>query len=303
VLLEAITAYHDVVRNIHLIEIAKSNEDNVRQQLQLEDERVERGSGITTDVLQAKSRLQIAKERRVLLEGRLRQAVAAYQQVFGTAPDLAGMAEPVPPVSMLPADEDSAVALALTDNPALVVSNKGIAIAEEEREAARSQFFPTIDLVGHANHENNVDGVEGLRRDYGVVVRVTWELFSGFETRARVAESSAVYWQRIHEKDDATRHVSEEVRRSWDALETARQRVELLQNAVNIADEVYVSRQKLRESGKESSLNVLDSLSEFKTAQINFVDASYDARIAVYRVLRSTGHLRPEDMGLKAAED
>jgi len=301
VLLEAITAYHDVLRDVHLIEIAKSDEDNLRQQLQLEDERVERGSGITVDVLQAKSRLQIAKERRVALEGRLRQAAAAYQQVFGVAPDIAGLDEPVPPVSLLPADQGSAVQLALADNPALAVSAKGIAIAEQQRRIARSEFFPTFDVVARAGWENNVDGVEGHRTDYSVVLRVTWEIFSGFETRARVASSSAVYQQRKSENIDTGRHVSEEVRRAWDDLETSRQRVELLQNAVNIAEDVYAARQKLRESGKESAINVLDALSELKTAQINFVNAGYDARVAVYRVLRAMGHLRPQDMGLTVA--
>jgi adhesin transport system outer membrane protein len=252
-------------------------------------------------VLQAKSRLQLAKERRVAFEGRLRQAEAAYQQVFGDAPDVADLNQPMPPIALLPVDEDAAVQMALTENPALKVAAKGIAIAEEERRAARADYFPKFDLVARSSWENNVDGVEGLREDYSFLVRMTWEIFSGFETRSRVASAAHTYQQRISENYDATRHVSEDVRRAWEDLDTSRKRVELLQNAVNIAEEVYVARQKLRESGKESSLNVLDALSELKTAQINFVDASYDARIAVYRVLRAMGRLRPQDMGLTVA--
>jgi adhesin transport system outer membrane protein len=301
VLLEGIVAYHEVLRERSLIEIAQSDEDNVREQLKLEDERVEKGSGIAVDVLQAKSRLQLAKERRVAFEGRLHQAKAAYQQVFGDAPDIAGLDQPVPPAKLLPGDEQSAVNLAMTENPALQASAKGIALAEQDREAARADFFPKLDFVARSSWENNVDGVKGLREDYSFLVRVTWEIFSGFETKSKVASAAATYQQRISENYDATRHVAEDVRRAWEELDTARQRVELLQNAVNIAQAVYEARQKLRESGKESSLNVLDSLSELKTAQINFVDAGFDARIAVYRVLRAIGHLRPQDMGLKVA--
>jgi adhesin transport system outer membrane protein len=129
-------------------------------------------------------------------------------------------------------------------------------------------------------------------------VRVTWEFFSGFGTRAKVKRASAVYNQRMSEFNDTSRRVTEEVRLAWENFETSKQRVELLQNAVNIADEVYSARQRLREAGKESSINVLDALSELKTAQINFVDASYNARLSVYRTLRAMGHLRPMDMGL-----
>lgn len=299
VLFEAITAYHEVLRQTRLIEIAKSDEENLQTQLQLEDERVQRGSGITVDVLQAKSRLQLAKERRVALEGRLQEAIARYQQVYSTSPDVAGLLDPIPPIALLPADVDTAISMALSDNPALKASERGIAIASQERIAARSDFFPRLDLVGTAAYDHDVDGVEGYRENYSIVLRVTWEFFSGFATQSRVRRASAVYGQRMSEFNDAGRRVTEEVRLAWDNLETSKERVELLQNAVNIAEEVYDARQRLREAGQESSINVLDSLSELKTAEINFVDASYNARLSVYRVLRAVGHLRPQDMGLE----
>src|SRR5690606_38912353 len=109
-------------RQTRLIEIAKSDEENLQTQLQLEDERVQRGSGITVDVLQAKSRLQLAKERRVALEGRLQQAAARYQQIYSTAPNIAALVDPVPPIALLPEDLDTAVTIALEDNPALDAS-------------------------------------------------------------------------------------------------------------------------------------------------------------------------------------
>jgi adhesin transport system outer membrane protein len=301
VMLDAITAYHEILREERMIEIAKSDEENVQTQLHLENERVDRGSGITVDVLQAKSRLQQAKERRVAFEGRLRDAVSVYKQIFNIAPNIASLVEPVPPMSLLPATRDAAEQMAIVDNPAIAVGNKGIDIAKQERTVARSEFFPKFDLVGRAGYENDVDGVVGYRENYSVVVRATWEFFSGFGTQARVAKAAAVYHQRINEQDDTQRKVLDEVRTAWEDLSTARQRVELLENAVNIASEVYDARQKLRESGKESALNVLDSLSELKTAQINFINASYDARLAVYRVLRAIGHLSPQTMGLQTA--
>jgi adhesin transport system outer membrane protein len=298
VLFEAITAYHEVLRQTRLIEIAKSDEENLQTQLQLEDERVQRGSGITVDVLQAKSRLQLAKERRVAFEGRLKDAVARYQQVYSTAPNVAGLIDPIPPMGMLPADVDTAISMALDENPAVNASARGIDIAGQERIAARSDFFPRFDLVGSAGYDQDVDGVEGYRENYSIVLRMTWEFFSGFQTQSRVKRAAAVYNQRMSEFNDTGRRVTEEVRLAWENLQTSKERVELLQNAVNIAEEVYAARQRLREAGQESSINVLDSLSELKTAQINFVDASYNARISVYRVLRAVGHLRPQDMGL-----
>jgi adhesin transport system outer membrane protein len=300
-LFEAITAYHEVIRNIRLIEIAKQDEATLQQQLQLEDERVTRGSGIAVDVLQAKSRLQQAKERRVAFEGRLREAKARYAEIFNKDPAIEELVEPVPPVALLPEDVQSATSIAVQDSPVLAVSEQSIDIAARQREVARSEFFPKLELVGRANYENNVEGVSGHRDDYSVLVQVTWELFSGFRTSAATARTAATRLQRVEERNETARKIAEETRLAWESLRTARQRVELLQNAVNIAEEVYNSRVKLRAAGKETAINVLDSLSEARTAQINFVNASYDARVSVYRLLRAIGHLQPKDMGLTVA--
>jgi len=71
-LFAAISAYLDVLRNTRLLELAGANESTIQRQLKLEDERVKRGAGIAIDVLQAKLRLQVSKERRVAFEATLR---------------------------------------------------------------------------------------------------------------------------------------------------------------------------------------------------------------------------------------
>jgi outer membrane protein, adhesin transport system len=96
----------------------------------------------------------------------------------------------------------------------------------------------------------------------------------------------------------AARKIEEDVRVAYAKLETDRVRVDLLENAVNIAEEVFVARAKLREAGKGAQLDVLDAQSEVFSAQINLIKADFDARIAVYRVALSTGFLTPEMLGL-----
>lgn len=56
-LFEGTSAYVDVLRQFRLVQLARGNEATILRQLNLEDERVQRGSGIAVDVLQAKSRL------------------------------------------------------------------------------------------------------------------------------------------------------------------------------------------------------------------------------------------------------
>lgn len=297
-LFEGISNYHGVLRQSRLVALARQNEDVLKRQLRLEDERVRRGSGIAVDVLLAKTRLQLAVERRVQLAGALEEAVARYTQVFGHPPDLKQLREPTITLPSIDQKLDRAIAIAKEKNPLLAVTNNQIEVARHGKEAARAGYFPRVDVVGSANWEENFDGIEGVRRDWSVTLRATWELFSGFATRSGVA--AAAFQQAVAQSEhrNKVRKVVEDLQISLQQLKTARRRVELLDNAVNIAQAVFDSRRKLRDAGRETAINVLDAQSEVFAARINLVAAQFDAAVAAYRVLFSTGMLTPEVLGL-----
>ena len=301
-LFEGVNAYVNVLRQKRLIELAQANEDTIQIQLNLEDERVQRGSGIAVDVLQAKSRLQIAKERRVNFEGGLEDAVSTYAQVFGHAPEIDELIDPVPPVERLPTELEAAIDLGLRENPAVGNSDATIEVVRERRRAIRAEYLPTFDMVGTANNENNNNAVIGTRRDYSVILQATWDLFNGFSTQANMAQAAFDYGASKDNYAFVVRKVVEQVRLSWQALLTVRERMELLENAINIASEVFDARQKLREAGKETVINVLDAESEIFNAQINFTAAAYDERVAVYQLLLAMGRLNAQNLELAAVD-
>lgn len=302
VLLEGVAAYLDVVRGRRLIDIARLNEENIQRQLQLEDERVRRGAGITVDVLQAKSRLQIAKERRVAFEGRLRLATARYIQVFGQAPDIDTLEDVIPPENLVPKSLDEALAAARQHSPDAWINQFTARADEARRDAARSAFYPTVDLIGSAEFENDANGTPGNDKTYGVFVRGRWEFFSGFKTQAQLRAAARTLEASKARHTFSRRRVDENMRSAWENLETQRRRVELLRNAAKIAEEVLIARRRLRFAGKETALNVLDAEAEVFTARINLVDADYDSRIAAYGALRATGLLNESTLGLETAQ-
>jgi adhesin transport system outer membrane protein len=294
---EGARTYIDVLRYARLVELAFNNESTVQRQLSLEDERVQRGAGISVDVLQAKARLQTAKERRVQFEGQLREAVARYMQLFGHEPSPGIMEDPVLDDGTLPKTKDDAVKRALTDSPQIAFSGRQIDFQETRRDAAAADYYPRIDIVARGVKEDNIDGVVGERTQWSVLVQGRWQLFNGFQTQAAVAEAS---YRTAASRDNmlaVTREVSQEVETSWNELMTARERVDLLENAVALAAEVFDSRRRLRDTGRETALNVLDAENELYNARINLVGATFDARRASYRLLQGTGALTPRALG------
>jgi len=298
VFLEGISAYLNVLREQKLINVAILNERNIQNQLRLEDERVQRGAGITVDVLQAKSRLQIARERRVAFEGRLRAASARYLQVYGTPPEVATLEDVRPPAGILPQTLDDAIRLGNAENPNGRISDFTARANDDRRDVEKSEYYPTLDVVGSAEYEDNTGGIEGRQDTYSLFLRGRWEFFSGLKNRARVEAASKTYEASKSTHAYTLRKVDEEVRIAWENLLTQRERVSLLENAVTIADEVLRARRQLREAGKETALNVLDAEGEVFNAQINRIEADYDARIAAYRVMYATGQLNEKNLGL-----
>ena len=293
--------YLEILRNVRLIKVAQTTEKTIRTQLELEDERVQRGSGIAVDVLQAKSRLQVAKEQRVAFEGRLQEALARYNQLFGHMPDIARLEDIRPKESLIPESLDSAVEQARQFHPALRQVRFQTDIAREGRRIAKAEYYPTVDLVGAIDYEDNISTTRGIKRDQSLLVRARWEFFSGFRTRARLEVASRVLASRKDTYNFASRRIEEDVRVAWDQLMTGRRRVDLLQNAVNLAIEVFNAKKRLRESGKETALNVLDAEREVSDARIKLITADYDARIASYLLARRTGMLTPEVLGVEVA--
>lgn len=299
VLFEGINAYVEVLRQQTLVELARDSERTIMQQLHLEDERVQRGAGIAVDVLQAKSRLQLAKERRIAFEGGLKDAITRYIQVFNHPPDLPKMERPVPPADLLPDTLEGAVSAAEGENPAVDASLATVEVASERRRLARSGYYPTVNIVASADRERNVDLVQGTRKAMSVVLQTTWNLFNGFATQAGVRQAAHDYQAAQSNHESVRREVVENIRLAWDELITAQQRVELLDNAVAIAAEVFDARQKLRSAGRETVINVLDAENELYNARINLTTAEGDRTIAVYRVLQGMGRLDRPALGIK----
>ncbi len=291
-------AYIDVLRSVRLVELARNNELTVQRQLNLEDERVQRGAGVAIDVLFAKSRLQIAKERRVAFEGQLQEAVARYEQLFGRTPPMNAMSEPVVAQALLPASREDALKVALQDNPNLTSASRQIDLAATRQTAAESDYYPRIDLVGRGTLDHNSEGNRGERTEVTALIRARWQIFNGFATQAAVAQASYQIAARRDQFDASRRQVTEQVDTAWSELETANRRVALLENAVSIASEVFDARRRLRDAGRETAINVLDAENEVYNARINLVSAAFDARRAAYRVLLATGRLTPANLGI-----
>jgi adhesin transport system outer membrane protein len=293
-LLEAATAYLDVLRQVELASLSEDNVANLQKQLELEDARVERGSGIAVDVLQSKSRLQIALERQAAFGGAMKDARARFLQVFNEDASPETMELPNVPLEEVPPTVEEAAEMAARYNFDIQNSEYASDIAQLSRKSARAGYYPSVDFVSSYNVDNNVAGINGTEERAAATMNTSWNLFNGLADRARIKRAAEDYESAQENLRYSKRKTEESVKLAWSALVTSKQRLELLDNAVNIAGEVFDARKRLRDAGKDTAINVLDAENELFRARIDAASARYDYYIAVYRILQAMGKLDPQ---------
>ncbi len=297
-LLDGIVAHLRILQTRQLHILARANEETVKKQLALEDARVERG--IAVDVLLSKARLQVAQETRVSVEGLANAASVRYRQLFGELPDIPALEDIKGDPSRLPGTLEDAYKISHASHPLLAARKLQIDIAERKKTAAAADYYPIVDLLGTASREDNVDGARGVDETVSGQVRVRWNLYAGGETIAREKSAGSEISLGRARLSRTTRQIEEQVGLAWQQYENAQVRRVLLENAVTIAGQVMLAREKLRDAGRETAINVLNAKSELFQTQIKYVGADFSHRIASFRLLRSIGQLTPDGLGIAA---
>ncbi|MEK7246780.1 MAG: TolC family protein, partial [Pseudomonadota bacterium] len=181
VILEGVVGYLDLMRRTRLLEFSRGSEDNVKRQTELEDARVQRGSGFSTDVLQSKRQLASAQAARARAEGALQVARNRYLNVFDKLPERpATMAMPRLPLDLLPATLNEVVDIAGKENPQLKAAKMSTEIARNNvAKTFSDKFAPTINAVGENNYKNDFDGTLGQKHDRLIKVEAKYSFNLG----------------------------------------------------------------------------------------------------------------------------
>ena len=291
-------AYIDVLVQSKLVKLAIENQQVIQTQMGLENERVTRGSGMAVDVLLAKARLQLASERLIAFKGDLQAAQIHYKRIFGHEPGIRNMSYVSNLSVALPKLLEDGMTQALSANVDLLVATLQLELAEKERKSIAADRWPVIDLVGTIRSENDYAAREGQGDEYSVLLTANWSLFAGLRTYSKERVAIAQREKHRFVVMDMQRRIEEDVERAFDALETARRRAEMLQNAYTISEEIFSARVALRKAGKDTAINVLDARSETFQARINLYRAEADSHLAELKLLLAMGRLTPATVGI-----
>ena len=295
ILLDAVTAYMDVLRYGAEIELSRSSERVVRRQLQAARDRLEVGEVTRTDVAQAEARLAQAGAEWVMAEGGMMSARAFFRQVIGAPPGTLSR----PPVPMgLPETEEEALAAAAASNPSIVASSFVAQASEADIDVAAASLRPQVAIVGDVRQRFGPSDLIDSKTDVSLMATVRVPIYQGGAANARIRQSKQISAQRRLELDQTRRAVQEQVAHAWRALTSARAQIAAFESQVAAAAVALDGVEQETRVGLRTTLDVLDAEQEHFKAQINLVRAQREEIVAAYQLKSAIGALTARQLGL-----
>ncbi|WP_247877912.1 TolC family outer membrane protein [Azospirillum sp. TSO22-1] len=300
VLLNAATAYLDLVQNQAVLTLNTNNEQVLRRQLEAARDRFRVGEYTRTDVSQSESRLAASIANRISSEGTVAASRAVYERFIGTMP---GKNLKAPkPTFKLPATLDEVAEMARANHPSVLAA----AFTEAaQRDAVDQQFgrlLPSARLTAQGSRTYDPGTSSGLtinRQDSGSFqAQVVIPLYSAGQPEALVREAKETANQARIQIDETRRQVAAAAISSWQGLMTARASIDSFQTQIKAAQIALEGVRQEAQVGSRTVLDVLNQEQELLNGRVNLVRAQRDEMVQAFTVLSAIGQLTAQQLRL-----
>jgi len=298
VLLEAVTAYINVVRDRVILSLRENNVLVLEQERQATADRFEVGELTRTDVAQADSRLAQALSERTEAQGNLNSSNANYVEVVGTAPG--DLMRPALPAG-LPASEEDAVQEAKTNNLAVVAQDFTERADRDNVDLVAGKLLPTLTLGGELKRNKDVLGADTITTEQSVTLSLTVPLYQAGNVYSRIREAKQSANRSLLQLAEEERQALESARQSWADLTSASSRIVSGDAEVAAQEIAFEGVQQEAQVGSRTVLDVLDAEQELLDSRVDLIVAQRDEIVAAYQVLQAIGRLTAQDLDLPVA--
>lgn len=294
-LLEGVTSYVNLLKHVRTLGYAMQSVESFKKQSGIEEVLVEKGAGLSSDVLQAKYKLSGALGTQVAVEGQLANAKSRFLAVYGfevSDADVLDFEPPLVPYERIPASLDEAIEIARTENPELLMAQKSVQMAEAALDSANAKFYPSFNAFWeYWRKENDAGQKDTVQLEQRFGVEYTYNLLNGGGDMQAVEAAVRDRDSGVNSLKDMERTIEERIRTAWQNLLTARARAEWFRSQASILEGFLELARKERTLGNRSLLDVLAAETDFYNAQIQLVGAEYDQMIEAYNLLYAMGRL------------
>jgi outer membrane protein len=281
VVLDATTAYYNVLKARGLVRVAADQLQALQSQRDAIARMRERGVATQIDLLRAETAVSSAQEGVIRARNGGSVAIAALANAMGLPADPklvvieTASGSSAPP---LPGDEAAAAAEALRLRPELRQAEAGREAAQAGVQTARSGGRPSLGL--YAQYDATRPTTMPRTGNWSAGAALTMNLFDAGATRADVARARAQVTQAEASRDELHNAITLQVTQALLNVESARERVTTTEKGATTADEGVRLVRLGYQNGVNTITDFLAAQAEQARAQTDHVNALFDLRLA-----------------------
>ncbi len=292
VLLDAVTAYMDVRRDIQFVRLADNNVRVLGEQVRAAKDRFEVGEVTRTDVSQTEARRAQSISTLEFNKAGLRISEQAFKAVVGALPR--NLQTP-PAAPKLPASASQAETVAVGRHPRILEAQFNVKIAEIALEQAKLNRRPKVtgSLTASRDINTSNDSTDLIASVSGSVPLYAGGTLQGQRRSAFAAlerSKALVQLQAL-----ITRQAVTSAYANWQASRAAIKSNNEQLRAARIAFDGVTEEARL---GARTTLDVLDAEQDVLDARSALISASRDEQVAAYSVLSEMGLMTASHLGL-----
>jgi len=296
VLLDAATAYMNLLRDGAILDLNRRNVEVLTEQLKQTRDRFNVGEVTRTDVAQAESRLAAGRSALLGAQSNYVTSQANYRRVIGVD---AGHLAPGTSVDRLsPPTLPKAVAQGQAQSPSVLAAAYGVDVAELAVKISEGALYPNLTLTASASQGTN-PAYETLKQSQAAIVgQLSIPIFQGGAEYSAIRQSKETLGQQRLNLDVNRDQVRATVVQSWGQLDAAKAQIEATTAQVNAAEIALNGVREEARVGQRTTLDVLNAQQELVNARVALVTAQHDRVVASYALLAAVGGLSMTRLGL-----
>jgi len=298
VLLQAVTAYMDVVRDQELVRLNENNVNVLSRELKAAQDRFAVGEVTRTDVAQAEARRADAVSRLDAARANLRTSRGSFQLVVGHPPE--NLHWPGTPESFLPPDIQEAIGVSNNEDPLVVAALYREQAGRYTVERIRGELLPTVQLEASYDDRFSPSKLTSEVETSTVVGRAIIPIYEAGDVYARVRQAKQNHIGLLQQIEQVRTEQQQNVVAAWSQLEAARAQLESDRVAV---ESNKVALQGVREEekvGQRTLLDVLNAELEYLNSQVSLETTRRNLVVAAYAVISAMGRLDAAWIGIAA---
>jgi len=299
VLLDAVTAHMNVIRDEALVQLQQQNLQALGEQFRAAKDRFEVGEVTRTDTALAEAAEAGGRASLIQAQSNLNTSRAVYRQVVGAEPGKLSAGRPID--QMLPRSYEFAIADGLQRTPAVVSAQYAVDFAALQVKVAEGALLPSLNAQGTLQRANEPTTQIAHQKEASIGLAATAPIYQGGAEYAAIRQAKEVLGQTRIQMDVTRDQVRAQIVQFWSQLEAARSSIQAAQTQVNAQQIALKGVREEYKVGQRTISDVLTAQANLVSAQSTLVNAQRDRVVASYAVLGAIGRLDMNSLGLQVA--